>query len=297
LPPIINVSDYYSDSAHSVADPERKRAYAQAVRPWHDAARDLEAMADLYRAGGDAEQARCVAAGLDRLAQSGALTGPMATNQAVYVQGWMLGAFAVAWLKVRNATAIPNAQRAHVETWLATVAAGNLNYYNNRSSRTTDSRNNHRYWAGFAVMAAGIAGNRRDLFDWGSESFRIGADQITPEGTLPLEMGRRSLALHYHLFAAAPMVAMAEMANANGIDLYGENNGGLARLAQRAIDGIQDPSFFAERAGVPQETIRPTADEISWAQPLARRYPNPAVNDLLRRLPSRSVLYLGGLPP
>ncbi len=146
-------------------------------------------------------------------------------------------------------------------------------------------------------MAAGIADNRRDLYDWGIDSFKIGIAQVSAEGTLPLEMARRSRALHYHLFAAAPLVTMAELAEANGTDLYGENDKALARLIHRAASGIEDPSFFAAKAGIAQEPMDLHADDIAWVAPFARRFPDPQLNRLLSALPSRSMLYIGGLPP
>jgi poly(beta-D-mannuronate) lyase len=221
----------------------------------------------------------------------------MSSNQADYVQGWMLGAFAVAWLKIRPAVQnLDPAVRAQVTSWLAQIADDVRGYYDPRIGKT-DARNNHRYWAGFEVMAAGIAADRRDLFEWGIASFEIGANQITADGTLPLEIARRSLALHYHLFAAAPLVAMAELAAANGIDLYSRNDHALAQLVDRAVAGITAPDWFAAKAGVAQEPVRLYADNIAWAAPFARRFPNPQVAMLLAKTPSRSVLFLGGLPP
>ena len=297
LPAGITASDYYSDSAHSVVDPGRLKAYRRAVAPLQHAAQSVVAMADRYRTDGDMAAADCGAQWLDRFAADGVLTGRMSSNQADYVQGWMLGAFAVAWLKIRPAVQNPDpAVRAQVTSWLAQVADNIRRYYDPRIGKT-DARNNHRYWAGFEVMAAGIAADRRDLFDWGIASFEVGANQITADGTLPLEMARRSLALHYHLFATAPLVAMAELGAANGIDLYSRNNHALARLVDCAVAGITAPDWFAAKAGVAQEPIRLDADDIGWAAPFALRYPNPRLAMLLAKTPSRSILYLGGLPP
>jgi len=297
LPAGITASDYYSDPAHSVVDPARFKAYRQAVALLHNAAQYIVATADRYRTSGGATAAECAAQWLDRFAADGVLTGSMSSNQADYVQGWMLGAFAVASLKIRPAGhAIDPAVRAQVKGWLTQVADDTRRYYDARAEKT-DARNNHRYWAGFAVMAAGIAADRRDLFDWGVRSFEIGADQITADGALPLEMARRSRALHYHLFAAAPLVAMAELAAANGVDLYSRNDHALARLVDRAVAGISAPDWFAAKAGVAQEPIELNADDIAWAAPFAHRFPIPQLTMLLARTQSRSILYLGGLPP
>lgn len=297
LPAAITASDYYSDAAHSVVDPARLKAYHRAVAPLQHAAQYIVAMADRYRTDGEVAAADCAAQWLHRFAADGVLTGSMSSNQADYVQAWMLGAFAVAWLKIRLAEhATDPAEQARVMGWLAQVADDIRRYYDPRVGKT-DARNNHRYWAGFEVMAAGVAADRPDLFDWGIRSFDIGADQIRADGTLPLEMARRSLALHYHVFAAAPLVAMAELAAANGVDLYSRNDHALARLVDRAVAGITAPDWFAAKAGVAQAPIKLDADNIAWAAPFARRFPNPQLTMLLAKTQSRSMLYLGGLPP
>jgi len=287
----IVTADYYSDRAHSVIDPVRQQAYANAIQPWHQAALGVERMADHYRRSGDAAMAACAAGWLTRFAEAGALTGAMYTNQSTYVQGWMLGAFAVAWLKLRDAT--PNSE---IPAWLARVADANRAYYARRAA-TTDGRNNHRYWAGFAVMAAGIAADRGDLYDWGIDSFNIGINQITDSGTLPLEMARRSRALHYHLFAAAPLVAIAELAAANGTDLYQINHAALPRLVHTAIAGLTNSRFFADASGADQEPVAPDRRGLAWAIPFNDRFPDPTLTALLTKLPTRNDLYLGGTPP
>ncbi|OJY63761.1 MULTISPECIES: alginate lyase family protein [unclassified Rhizobium] len=296
LPVTLKMADYYTDAAHSIIDPARKKAYDDATRNLRSVQRAVVDMADRYRENGDEAAAACAASFLDSFAAGKALSDGAATNQAVYVQGWMLGSFAVAWLKIRSDTAISSEQRTSITGWLADIASRNIAYYEPRSDKT-DGRNNHRYWAGFTAMAAGIAANRKDLFDWGVESFKIGARQIEPDGTLPLEMARRSRALHYHIFAAAPLVTLAEMASVNGVDLYADDGKALSRLVHRVVAGIDDPSFFAEKAGKKQEAMNLHADDIAWAAPFERRFPDPALAALLGKLTSRSVVYLGGLPP
>lgn len=296
LPADLSTSSYYDDAAHSHIDPVRQRAYKQATDTLQTAARKVEAMADRYRTTGSQEAAACAASWLEAFAEAGALGGRMAGNQSAYVQGWMLGGFSMAWLKIRTADAVPASARKAMPIWLSDLALKNQGYYAGRETKM-DGRNNHRYWAGFAIMAAGIAADRRDLFDWGIASFRIGINQIQPDGTLPLELARRTRALHYHLFAAAPLVTMAELAAANGIDLYAEKDAALPRLVKKAISGIERPEDFAAKAGIAQERIPLQAGNIGWAAPFEHRFPNPALQALLAQLKSRSITYLGGLPP
>ena len=95
--------------------------------------------------------------------------------------------------------------------------------------------------------------------------------------------------------AAAPLVTTAELAAANGVDLYPEERGALGRLVERALSGLRDPAPFAERAGARQE--RPDRENLAWVAPYLHRVPAdaaalPAGTDL-----SHGILYLGGLPP
>ncbi|MBB6487363.1 alginate lyase family protein [Rhizobium lusitanum] len=296
LPNTIKAADYYTDAAHSIVDPVRKKAYDEATGGLRSAMRDVIDMADRYQADGDEMSARCAAHFLDSFAANSALTGDTTTNQAVYVQGWTLGSFAIAWLKIRSDSDISAKERSRITASLADVASRNIDYYKKRDDKS-DGRNNHRYWAGFTAMAAGIAADRKDLFDWGVGSFKIGARQVQPDGTMPLEMERRSRALHYHIFAAAPLVTMAELASANDIDLYAANDNALSRLVRLIVAGIDDPSLFATKAGTAQEAMHLHADDIAWATPFERRFPNSELAALLKKLTAHSMPYLGGMPP
>src|SRR5262249_52902822 len=133
--------------------------------------------------------------------------------------------------------------------------------------------NNHAYWAGLAVAAAGAAAQRRALFDWGLARARIGIAQVRADGFLPLELERRSLALHYHLFALAPLVMLAELGAVNGVDLYKEGDGAIRRLADRVIMGLADPAPFAAAAGAAQEIkLPPRGADLAWAEPYFARF-------------------------
>jgi poly(beta-D-mannuronate) lyase len=89
--------------------------------------------------------------------------------------------------------------------------------------------------------------------------------QITPEGTLPPEMRRGQRALHYHLYAIAPLVYLAEFGENNGIALFAENNFALScRLSGRRTSTSS---------------------------------PDPEISSLIAQAQSLSYMYLGGLPP
>ena len=305
MPRDIVAYDYYSDSKHSVIDRTRQAAYEAASKPYGDVEESVERAADNFQRTGSREAAACAAQILFAQAQAKSMTGSMSSNQAYYVQNWALGALAVAWLKVRPAgdaaLGLTPAQSAAINAWMKTVAGQVEDYFEHLHEKGAESgRNNHFYWAGFAVMAAGIAANDRSLYHWGSGTYTFGVDQIRPDGTLPLEMDRGQRALHYHLFALAPLVTMAELAQANGDGLYAWNHSRLELLVARTIAGLSDNHFFQEKSGVAQDTPDKgviKGSDIAWLAPYARRFPNPNFTALLERVPAAPDRYLGGLPP
>ena len=301
LPKDIVLYDFYSDAKHSVIDPTRKAAYDAAVRQFDDTMHVAESAADSFQSSGSRAAAGCVLQVLALNAKSGAMTGTPGSNQGYYVQNWTLGALAVTWLKVRTAEPGSPEDRALVTGWLKTVAQSTQTYFTERHAKNTnDATNNHYYWAGFAVMATGIAANDRSLFDWGVSTYDYGVAQIQPDGTLPLEMGRGARALHYHLFALAPLATMAEFGAVNGLDTYTRGHGALARLIGRSMAGLINNQFFADKAGAPQDTPehgKIKSDDVIAITPWLRRYPNDDIARLLHTPTPRPYNYLGGMPP
>jgi poly(beta-D-mannuronate) lyase len=293
------VDSYYSDENHSIVDEARKKAYDQASAPYTEFSRAVVKAADAYRATGNQRAAECVITLLDAAAKDKVLAGSMKTTQAIYVQGWNLSSWAIAYLKVRGASAASYEENIEISAWLKRLAEENRDYYegNGHNSRS-DAHNNHLYWAGLAISAAGIAAEDRKLFNWGMNTYREGTRDITNDGTLPLEMQRAGRALYYHLYALASLVMLAELGESNGIDLYAEKRHAIQRLVDRCAAGLQDPSFFVQHTGVPQDM--PTdldAWEIGWARPYIRRFPNANLSSLLSKAPDLSYTTWGGLPP
>jgi poly(beta-D-mannuronate) lyase len=300
LPRDFVTNSYYTDSHHSIIDPALKKRYEDSVAPIEDFSRAVVKAADTYQTKGSRAAAQCASTLLENAAKQKALSGQMGSAQAYYVQGWNLGTWAVAYLKVRGSGGVSSEQSQEIAKWLKKLAQDNRGYYEERRhhSGAHDAYNNHLYWAGFAISATAIASNDRGLFRWGMDAYRQGARDIGEDGTLPLEMDRGQMALHYHLYALAPLVMLAELGAANDIDLYAERDFAIKRLVARSVAGLQDPSFFQEKTGVPQVTTPEIAAwEIGWAQPYARRFPDPKLSELMAQAPRLSYTTWGGLPP
>jgi poly(beta-D-mannuronate) lyase len=257
------------------------------------------AAADAYRATGSKEAAQCVLQLEKTAALDNVFTGKMSSSQAYFVQGWVTGALAIAYLKVRDSGVVNSEDAALITSWMQTVTRQTMNFYEStRNVPFHGKGNNHLYWAGVQAGAVAIAANDRTMFDWCLAAYRNGILQITPEGTLPEEMRRGQRALHYHLYAASPLVYLAEFGEVNGIGLYAENNGALKLLVQRATAGLAGSGFFDQKTRIKQDAPNglPTGEEIGWAKVYVKRFPDPAISALIAKTPSLAYMYLGGLP-
>ena len=296
----LTTDGFYSDSKSSVIDPVKWKAYAESSGPYKTLGEQAVAAADAYRSTGSRSAAQCVLKLLDSAATDGVFTGQMSSRQAYYVQGWVIGALAIAFLKVRGSGYVTAEETATLGKWMETVARQTMDFYDSAMARPGGSlQNNHLYWAGVEIGAVGIASNDRTMFDWAIAAYRNGIQQITPEGTLPLEMRRGQRALHYHLYAIAPLVYLAEFGEVNGIPLWAEKDNALKRLVERSVAGLQGSGYFDKEAGVKQDTPngQPSAEAISWAKIYVKHFPDPALSSLLSQASGLSYMYLGGLPP
>ena len=301
LPKSIEASSFYSDDKHSVIDEKKYAAYKAADDRFQGAMKETESAADDFRASGSKAAAECVLRLLVAQANAKAMTGEMSSNQAYYVQNWTLGGLAVSWLKVRSAMPGTAEERKSVTAWMDTVGTQVRTYFSERHTKLTkDGTNNHYYWAGFAAAGAAIAADDRSLYDWGLGTYDEALSRAKPDGTLPLEMDRGQKALHYHLFALAPIVMLAEFGEANGQGTYARKNGIVHMMVKRTIAGLVDNSYFTKAAGAAQDTPEKgeiKSNDVIWLVPYLKRFPDAECDKILKRAKLHADNYLGGLPP
>lgn len=296
----LTTDGFYSDKNSSIIDPVRWKAYVESSGPYKDLGVKAAAAADAYRSTGSRAAAQCALKLLNTAAADGVFTGKMSSRQAYYVQGWVIGALAISFLKVRDSRLASPQETASLTKWMKSVARQTMDFYDAAMTKPGgESQNNHLYWAGVEIAAIAIAANDRSMFDWAVATYKNGVRQITPEGTLPLEMRRGQRALHYHLYAIAPLVYLAEFGEDNGMDLFTENDHALKRLVDRGIAGLNGSGYFDRAAGIKQDEPSgpPTAEAISWARVYVKRFPDAQISALIAQAPSLSYMYLGGLPP
>jgi poly(beta-D-mannuronate) lyase len=279
---------YYSDAAGTVEDPALRRQNDEALAPVRGYARELTRLTDRYRRFGGARVAGCALDWLDHWARSRALLGTTNGNQAEYERKWTLAALALNYLKIRDAVSLDTEKTRRVEHWLSELAAVVIRFHENPRR----GRNNHLYWSGLAVTASGVAANDPRLFGWGVAVFHEALGQIRDDGTLPLELARKELALHYHNFAAAPLALIAEIGEANGIPLYDAGGGAFHRLVRRTLEGMRDPAYFQHLTGAAQRI--PRGGVMAWLEPYAARFPSSPAARLAAELRPLGYDRLGG---
>jgi poly(beta-D-mannuronate) lyase len=289
--PDLSAQKYYSRDSVTI-DKAKKSEYLDATNDARTAAGQIVDHADAFRQAGNPVDAQCAANLILNLAKRNALGGVMRGNQANIFRAWMLNAFATSWLKVRQQGGLDTQAQTQIKDWLAELASQTMAFH--KIYRPEMKAQNLRYWAGLAVMNAGIAANRQDFFDWGIAWGIAGANAVLPDGTLQEEVHRKARARKYHLFALQPLVAIAEIAWQNGIDLYSLNSHGIERVARMTLRSLTDPSLLKTRSGQTQARQTVQGTNLEWLGPLAKRFPNTYYDDFLRRYPAHSEIYLGG---
>jgi len=296
----LEIGTYYTDSKASVIDAKKKAEFDKASQAPMDLSRGAALAADAYLEIGSRSAALCVYSLLDAAAKADAWDGKMDNFSGVYVQNWMLSGVGIAYLKVRPSGLGTAAQDAAIQKWFKLLAGRVREFFDEEVPRLggPQNENNHIYWAGLAVAAEAIADNDHDAGEWALYTYRMGLANIQPDGSLKMEMNRGQGALHYHLYALAPLIMMAELGEANGIDLYAENDGAIHRLVKFCEAGLEDPTVLEKRTGVAQVVELPWGgSDIGWAVPYVRRFPDAKLSALIAKAPWVRYSTWGGAPP
>ena len=261
---------YYTDRDGSVVDPRLLAKHRALVKPLTEFLRFVSSEADksIRRTSpaSASEAADCALQWLTGWASQDAWLGTMAGNQDEYQRKWDLTGAALAYLKLRPRATVE--QRAVIEPWLMRFADAALKFFDNRDRK----RNNHWYWLGLGVGATAIATGSETHWAAARGIMQDAASDITADGLLPLELERKSRALHYHVFSLMPLVVLAELGHTRGEDWYALSDGALNRLADVTMKGLADTDTFDQLAGIPQE--QPVEPGAGWLELYSWRYPD-----------------------
>lgn len=163
----------------------------------------------------------------------------------------------------------PKAQRTTIEAWL-----GRLVVLAEPADGPTTALNNHRYMRDAVLIAWGALTGDSERFRLGLTGVVDAIAAMRPDGAWPLELARGERALWYQRHALASLTAAAEIAAAQGVDLWSIDIEG--RSLHRAItwlldalDGAtvgQDLGFLTRRGN--------GRHYMSWGDAYIARYPD-----------------------
>lgn len=213
-----------SDSARATLNPQAESDFRAQTKPITDFERGIAEMVWRYKQSGDEKTRVCVLNGFTSWANAGALTSTQTNHTGRSMRKWALATLATSWIEL-NA---PPKDHGATTRWLSLLADQVREDWDGLPLSKT---NNHSYWAAWSVMAASVALDRRDLFEWSLKEYRIAASQINANGVLPNEQKRGPRAVAYHHYALQPLVMIASFAKANQVDITQQNRGALKRLA------------------------------------------------------------------
>lgn len=258
-----------SDKARDDLNPRAEKKYRKLTAPISALEKGVSRQVEDYLRAGQEDSLRCALGLLTRWSQARGLEGDAKTHTGKAMRKWALGSVAAAYARLKFSATQPlrhdPATAERIEAWLARLAERVVADWNNQP---IDKVNNHEYWAAWSVMVAAVALDRRDLFDWSAQQYRVAAAQIDGSGYLPNELKRDTRALYYHNYALTPLAMMAAFAKANGVDLAAQNQYALQRLAARVLAGIENPAGFEARTGNKQNVSEfAERSKFAWLEP------------------------------
>jgi poly(beta-D-mannuronate) lyase len=208
----------------------------------------------------------------------------MNTQQSEYQRKWDLAGVALAYLKVRRFAT--RSQRQAIEPWLVRFADRARAFFDDARRK----RNNHWYWLGLGMAAVGLASDSDRHWQTARAIYADAMRDIRADGSLPLELERKSRALQYHAFSLTPLIVMAELGALKGEDWHAEGDGALHRLAAFTARGLADPTRVSALAGAPQSV--PVSPAYGWRVLYESRFPG-RLQALLPDVPT-AHRWLGG---
>jgi len=246
-----------------------------------------------------AEAARAAAdCAVDRLhdwAAADALSDLQSDGARLSVPGRIAG-FAIAYASVRPLSTQDDRQ-AVIEAWLGTRARDAMTFFDTKAPPRA-SRNNLRAWAALGAAQVGLILADPVLMDWAASSIRLVACAANADGSLPNEMWRGKLAVHYQIHAVSPLVVGAALLATDRPGLFQDCDAAVIRVARFAVAAAQNPRLAEPHAGVPQsfdpDPAKLRAFEFAWITAFLSQVDDPGIATFAEQFGILSNSKLGG---
>lgn len=285
------------DDSRSEFDETSNAEVNEQLAPVDDFISALSQAANYALSSADDNQvaADCVLSGLATWAKADALSNLGTMNAQLSAPSRIAG-LAFAYAQVQPM--LPgSADRTLVEGWLSDRARATMAYFDTEAP-TNASRNNLRAWAALAVARIGLTVEDRAMIDWADASVRRVVCDVAKDGSLPLEMAREELALHYQLHAVTPLVVTAALLQTQGNDLFMACDGAIHRTVQFVLAAFADPSLVEGITGYEQTYFTGNEElrgfELAWADAYLSVFHAPDLVDFVESFGALGNSKLGG---
>jgi len=207
----------------------------------------------------------------------------------------------VAAIAIAYAQVLPNAtlndRQAVINGWLRARVTASMTFFDTTAPPRA-SRNNLRAWAGLGAAQVGLILNDQAILDWAIGSVKLVACAANADGSLPNEMWRGKLALHYQIHAVGPLVFAAAMLKDKSPGLLQTCDGAIVRAAQFAVAGAKDPKIVELITGEPQKfdpsPAKLKAYEFAWITAFLAQVDDPQIKAFALNFDDLSNSKLGG---
>lgn len=293
-------SRYTDDSENrSDFDEESDKAVTAALKPIDDFITDLARQSNTFNDPGTKPEeaqkaAACVLDSILAWAKADALS-ELTTQGANLSAPSRVGGIAFAYAAALKVVPQPEG-KAEIDAWLLARSKQTMAFFDTKAPPRA-SQNNLRAWAGLAVTRVGLVLDDPALIDWGAETLRLIACTADSDGSLPNEMWRGKLALHYQLHAVAPLVTSAALLQDERPELFSDCDRALPRIVSFTLDGLDDPAAVEKITGEKQTVggTRKARDfELAWIPAYLALDPDPEIAARIAKIKELGNSKLGG---
>ena len=292
-------SRYAKDSkSRSDFDEKANAAVDAALAPVDDFIVELAtaANASLTTTGAEATLAAdCVVDRIHAWAKADALSELLSDGAQMSVPSRIAG------IAIAYAQALPKAtlddRQAVIDDWLRVRVQASILYFDTKAPPRASS-NNLRAWAGLGAAQVGLILDDDVMVNWASDSVKRVACSAKTDGSLPNEMWRGKLALHYQIHAVGPLVFASVLLKDRVPGLLQTCDSAVVRAAQFAIAGAKDPKVVEQIAGQKQKfdpnPAKLKSFEFAWITAFLSQIEDPEIKAFALNFDVLSNSKLGG---
>ena len=282
------------DPTRSEINPEAEAETKAALSVLDDFISDLTARTDAALTEENTADAACVMAALAQWAGADALS-ELGTQTVELTIASRLSALAL--IAGQVAPMADPEQTASVTTWLTRRMNAQMTFWEDAPKGAASG--NLRAWAALAGAAVAALNNDPLLRGWSAWSLSYVACSANADGSLPQEMTRKKLALHYQVHAVTPLTVGAALLEQQGMPVLARCDGALERivgftLRDLAAGGVESEAI----SGAPQtlnEGLEGVKDfQLSWGEAWLNLQPNTALKEALTLRRPLKYSKLGG---